>query len=330
MSELKAKLKAAEERFSRLENESLPQGATGGVIMGGAGGDNANIAFEPKFKTAQRDVNQLRNLLYGQEMASESSGGDSEGDEASLSSDIKAVGKVGLLRQLKNFDFHLPVDTGRMQSKRIEEAREGLLDRIKEISVKIDKLEKPTFDELAFNDLQDNVSATIADDTRQFLQASAMQEFEKAKFCEFTSIHTLHYIPVQNKQKLSVKNLDDSKTIQNAEFVRIDSDGSLIYHTDELVIEIDSPRFGQADERNMKIWQKAPHEVGKRFFTVPQSNPSMKGIYLTSRPDNEAARVNDYYGGVVEKSDLLDGKSLIQKFDGNLSAANDLNYALTA
>ncbi len=257
---------------------------SGADTDGGVGGGN----IETIGTTTERLLNRLRETLFGP-------------------SDSEDGGLVGKVTKIENFTFTLPGDLKASLEEITRPTKKSINARVKEIGLKkgedITKV-RPSFDQLARMDMGARTADQLEPQARELLQNEAAQQFEVMKTPRhYNSLRTLHYVPSKYQKNLTIGGLIHASTIDNAIYVRQESDGSILYHTKMQIIKVNPPRLSNddGDQRNLSIWQKRPGEQGaNKPFTMPTTEPDMVGMYLTSDPENKAAIKNRYYGKPIE------------------------------
>lgn len=244
----------------------------GGGFMGGD--------LETIQTTMQRNIEQLRTQLRGVE-------GSTDG------------GLIGKQKRRDNFTFTTPGRIGDSISAVTDTTKKLIDKRLSELGVNEDDLieGRPEFDLLARLDLGDRVTKEMEMTANGLLRNESVQQFKKMKENKYFSLTKLLYAKANFQNTLTPSNLTNPKVMEDALYIREDSEGAVWYHTETQVIKIIAPRSGSdADQRNMAIWNKKPHEKGYKFFNISATQPDELGIFITANPENSAAKDNELYG----------------------------------
>lgn len=262
----------------------------------GTGGAMGGGGLEPRFKTLQREVNELRQTLQGPP-------GNEDG------------GQIGAASKLTGYSgFPLIGDIGETLLETADLGDKLIADRVKKIGVKnADAIlaQRPTLDDLARLEMGELVSRDIVNTAETFLQNETVQQYQRmiANAKTFVKLDHMYLAEMNFQSKFTVESVTDPMVLKDVEFVRRtradenDSSGTgLWYQTPEYAIKVLEPRIGGQDHRNVLVWQKTKAERGLGNFITPQGNPHKLATLLTSRPENSAFDDNPLYGVTTENT----------------------------
>jgi hypothetical protein len=285
MEELQPKIETA---GSGLDDIRSSIGGFGGVNSqdGAEGADTMNTTgggLEPRFKTLQREVDQLRQTLMGP-------AGNTDG------------GQIGAANKIIGYTYPVPGDISETVAQTAAVGRKLLAQRLEEIGVyDVENLLKnrPSFDDLARLEMGELVSRDIVNTAKTLLQNETAQQFERMKLNgrTFVKAHEIYLAEMNFQNDLTVEGVTNPMIIKDAQYLRTEENGeALIYHTTDLVIKILTPKIGSADSRNVLVYKKTEAEKGLGNFVPAYGNPDFLATLMTSRPENSAFAHNALYG----------------------------------